>query len=135
MKDAEFGGKRTDNGEWIYGFYGYKEYTKETFIMVETIDMNHLHCPSYFTDYEIIPETAGQYTGQRDKNGAKIFEGHILTDGKNNYLVDFYKGAWDLKRDNNGDPWYKSLYRYAKDCEIIGNVFENPELIEGVNND
>ena len=128
MEDIEFRGKRKENGQWVYGYF-YKNLTSKSCIH----EIKEYASGKFMSNiYEVIPETVGRYTGFKDKSGTKIFEGHILTDGKNNYLVDFYRGAWKLKSYEKGDAWYKSLYRYAKDLEIIGNIFENPELIGGV---
>lgn len=76
-----------------------------------------------------------QYTGLNDKHGEDIFEGDIL---KNvlNPLADVkpYAIAWD----NNGGCWYwydaiasdPFFQSIAGDCEIIGNIYENPEVIQ-----
>jgi len=141
MDRREFRGKRVDNGEWIYGFY------------VE-LGGEHLICrtrPSqsppvvwhimkgYFTPVD--SETVGQYTGLCDRDGSEIWEGDMLeTDLKRPCLVVVYRNAqfalecvddhkyfdtmafadWDetdmIKRQN----WWK----------IIGNIHDNPELLE-----
>lgn len=78
-----------------------------------------------FKDVELI-----QYTGLKDKNGKEIFESDIMTDSKINYVVAFYAGAWRLKSNITSDAWWKSLYRYVNDCKVIGNIYENPELLK-----
>lgn len=71
-----------------------------------------------------------QYTWLKDKNWKEIYEGDIVKDWWNEnrkWVVDFYEEWWyfDL------NIWYiESQDCQARDCEIIGNKFENPELLK-----
>lgn len=68
MREILFRGKRVDTGEWVYGFYLYDigNSIKERPSSVST--------HTYLVD----PNTIGQFTGIRDKNGVRIFEGDII---------------------------------------------------------
>ena len=82
----------------------------------------------------VIPESIGQFTRLHDKNGKEIYEGDVLNFGNNNPVeVKFENGAftvfseplgWDFDSD---DMPILTDFKY---CEIIGNSFENPELLE-----
>lgn len=87
----------------------------------------------------VIPESVGQFTGLKDKNGKEIYEGDILSE---KWKVEVYcsiTGAYMVKFHNNpkGNKPEK-LHTYLQkrttagcpeDCEIIGNIYQNPELL------
>lgn len=130
-----FTGKRKDNGEWVEGFLfddGLAD-SKRMFVgNLVIVDYTGIAdnkfdiVGTYF--YEVIPETVGQCTGLTDKNGKKIFEGDIVRiDGKN-YEVQYLLGQFFV--GINMPIAYKRF-----DCEIIGNITDNPELIKEAKED
>lgn len=83
------------------------------------------------TAYEVIPNTVEQYTGLKDKNGKKIFEGDICKVGNLIYKVVFEYSCWWFKILSNKVyccPAFNS--HCGEHCEIIGNIHDNPELLE-----
>lgn len=88
--------------------------------------------------YPVYADTVGQYTGLTDKNGTKIFEGDIVKYGDTVHNVVF--------EQRNGTAYfglvYSTLetlsfgyYQDLKQIEVIGNIYDNPELLGGENND
>jgi uncharacterized phage protein (TIGR01671 family) len=130
-REILFRGKRMDNGEWTYGYYCPKPYShfpcEATIFPSETIDRD-------WHGERVDPDTVGQFIGLCDKNGVRIFEGDIIeyTDGCNDWLGAVkYDGddAQFVVRFIGGDvESFDNLY--SGDCEVIGNVHDNPELLE-----
>lgn len=139
MKEILFRGQRADNKKWVEGFYFYKDRTQQ----------HAIHCSSrmgVLTDgeFEIIPETIGQFTGLLDKNGKEIFEGDILniswlTPSTGGYFQS--DDAWCeneviAKVDFIGDRFVyikkdgkQTSIKNGSTIEIIGNIHDNPELL------
>lgn len=82
-----------------------------------------------FVAYEVDPETVCQYTGLTDKNGRKIFEGDIVLEHKNTYIA-----FWDCCNHEIGIKNNKEslgiAYVYPGDMKVIGNIFDNPDLLK-----
>lgn len=140
MREIKFRAKRTDslNNEWIYGSY-MDSYFSSRFGLVTAI---------FFNDYEIcktfripvLKDTVGQFTGLKDKNGKEIYEGDILKTkyNKRDFIV------W-IKYDEEYAQFVTRCAEFILDeeplgdlyesrMEVIGNVYENPELLKGANN-
>ena len=125
MRKILFRGKSEDNGEWVYGYYAC--IGKHHYIL--TGKLNLIGAVN-FEHYLVIPETVGQYTGLKDKNGKKIFEGDILRDDDNeeNGVVEFIDGEFYVVF---GNVETHGIYDIACCCYVIGNIHDNPELLEG----
>lgn len=76
-----------------------------------------------------------QSTGIKDKNGRNIYEGDIVSK-HNSDLKGVVKqvkdGQWAIYWNNVPDGYYV-LFKYSNLCEVVGNIHENPELLEGRN--
>lgn len=93
-------------------------------------------------EFEVVPETVGQYTGITDDNGKKIFEGDILgvtnDDPDYDYITKVYLDCDTLCVDVQGQDYDYTSIGFAieiwdDECdqvEIIGNIYDNPELLE-----
>ena len=105
---------------------------KRCFICTSAIVENQFYANNACaTMFEVDPETVGQYTGVNDKNDTKIFEGDVvraITQSTQIYTeaVMFKNGAFWYKNWT----WFKFQFKFEK-TEIIGNIYDNPELLEG----
>ena len=135
MRKIEFRGKRIDNGEWVYG-YLFKIWER-TYILWGTTN----GIPNMI---EVRPETVSQYTGLKDKNDKEIYEGDIVCtpyidcifgDMVNNIIdkdfkwtVVFNEGSFCV--ENEDRMVYLYSFTQNGNVEVIGNLYENPNLLE-----
>jgi len=123
MREIKFRGFNRKNGVWLYGFYLQNRGA-------------HFVCPDEFADgkswddYEIDPETRGEYTDMVDRNKREIYEGDILYDhySNNRFRVYFTSACFDV--GGILEAVYRSLSDVANDSEVIGNIHDNPELLK-----
>ena len=139
MRTIKFRGRCAFSGTWMYGFY----YVSKG---------NHIIRDENDKESIVLEKTLGQFTGLHDKNGKEIYEGDIL--------VKSNRSGWDLENfvahevffhDNDmcessigfqmnrhhfqgsicgTNEYYKFIPKNTKQFEVIGNVFENPELVK-----
>ena len=135
MREIEFRGKRKDTGEWVSGgILHYGEGAGEhSYIIPGCI------FPEFI---EVHPDTVGQYTGLKDRNGVKIFEGdvvrYVLHDDNPPDLTGLGAVEWQNER-NRFDLHKHDFVGSALACldddelEVIGNIYDNPELLKESN--
>lgn len=151
MRDIKFRGKRTETDEWVYGLLytlkGEADLRQNTFTGFETKKVNidrvyivgstlpdivgwDLRGTMFF--YEVHKESVGQYVGLKDKNGKEIYEGDILQSASRRdiYSVIWKHSGW-FRSPIKGNWRTTSLFVQYKNQTIIGNVFQNPDLIKG----
>lgn len=129
MREILFRGKRIDNGEWVEGYYiGEQEMVEKKAHWI--LDKNDIFGRFHYRSID--PNTLGQYTGLTDKNGKKIFEGDIFTDGLSIWDVIYNKGSLCINFGGQYVPLTQVL-RGVIDNDIIGNIHDNPELLEANN--
>ena len=136
MTEILFRGKRLDNGEWVEGNLFVSDTDGGTYILAGSRIVT--------IEWEVDPSTVGQYTGLKDKNGKRIFDGDIIAvpfeedlspweenciyyeNGK--VYFDEIRFGWYVKF--KGDEL--TLWEYD-DCgvTIIGNIHDDPEFMKG----
>ena len=135
MREILFRGKCTREDRWVFGVTvpGFRD---ELITSAEWFDDDD----DYGLEVDrcsVCPETIGQYTGLTDKNGTKIFEGDIV---KLRLLAAKmeWKGVCEYRSGAFGLAWHYAGERYctfAGTCnaeyEVLGNIHDNPELMEG----
>lgn len=142
MREIVFRGKRKDNGKWIEGYYFKKlnPHTEDGFPLCHGI----ADLPPFGA--EVIPETVGQFTGLVDRNSKRIFEGDIILfedESPSNYE---YHDCTEMRCGEMkfGDGQFYLTNRIAVEMDdliydekldgvIVGNIHDNPELLERSN--
>jgi uncharacterized phage protein (TIGR01671 family) len=156
MRDILFKGKTLYDGEWVYGSY---VQTKNEFIIIPT-EAERWGGAEFNIGYLVDPSTVSQCTGWRDRHQARIFENDIV-EFISGYTAHRYLIWWhregsmltavplDGIRFNGSDYWngkfpqfeYSTFtfmmldpYGDFRDIRVVGNIINNPELLEGRKN-
>ena len=140
MRTIKFRGQKQTNGVWVYGDLETK--------------LNRIHKYDNDGNYagyvNVDPDTIGQFTGLYDKNGKEIYEGDIIKHRELKVIVEFYRGAYGYGRIAAGEHVFVPFIgsddnRYAIQfndgtyfdtdfCEVIGNIHDNPNLLDNDTN-
>jgi hypothetical protein len=150
-REIKFRGQRIDNNEWVYG-YLFEDITPVRYqsYIIEGSFVPAISMPSK-NFFEVKHETVGQYTELKDKNGVEIYEGDILRETPKNdweqsnyscFEVFFHSG--DANTDYNIGFTMNRMHNHGSVCGghipsfkpkslknmcVIGNIYENPELL------
>ena len=132
MREIKFRGLAVDKSEWRYGLLS-KDMEGSTAYYNEYPYRLVWHEGTAFLNQPVITETIGQYTGLKDKNGIEIYEGDICIgiygDEKYQNEVFFTSGSFALRHNNDNFGCCASLDEHES-VEVIGNIHDNPELLE-----
>ena len=132
MREILFRGK-TDKGKWVQGVPFFEE--DRCYIIEDLFICDEYDCTGAVNTM-VIPETVGQYTGLTDKYGKKIFEGDIIQslETKETAVVQWFPehSAFMVCCKSSNEVGF--LYECTKIIEVIGNIHDNPELLERSDN-
>lgn len=124
MRDILFKAKQLADGEWIEGW-------------LSMVDGEYIIEDGHGLGNSVMSETVCQYTGQNDNDGGKIFEGDVVIvnscgiDEEDGYGVvswDNLEAMFIIKFNNDLEISFMNVFGY--ECEVVGNIFDNPELLE-----
>ena len=130
MREILFRGKRLQGGNWVEGYFfksdinkRERESEKSTLIFTPDCD-TFIMVPECHNSFMVVSDTVGQYTGLKDKNGKRIFEGDIVRIQSKNYKVKYLLGQFFVGM--NMPIAYKRF-----ECDVVGNVYDNQEMLKG----
>jgi uncharacterized phage protein (TIGR01671 family) len=136
-REIKFRGKCTQSRKWIYGYY---------FHIPKPVNVSQYFIQSGINRFSVFPETIGQFTGSKDKNGKEIYEGDIVkriaeifnfeeldetkryTNEEEVSVIEYRSNGFWVK--NEGFGWEGENLWDWEQMEVVGNIFENPELLK-----
>lgn len=131
MRQILFRGKRVDNDEWVVGDLIHRQIWSTQLTIIRVSDDGFEH----YEEYEVKPETVGEFTNLTDKNGNKIFEGDIVKScfrsdaDKEPMTVEFRieRGGWFPFACGDGCGCCEEDTYLPISVEVIGNIHDNKE--------
>jgi uncharacterized phage protein (TIGR01671 family) len=123
MREIKFRGQSNSTGKWYFGYYIKSDNGPEG------ID----HVIQFTGGYkdDIDPDTVGQFTGLKDKNGKEIYESDLFRDNDGFIWKVFFEDGKFIAKGGEWDLTETLIEFTPEHCEVIGNVFENEDLLEG----
>lgn len=133
-----------NDGEWVFGDLEVRRKDGRVLIHIYNAD------GGYYRQYDVDPDTVGQFTGLRDKHGKKIYEGDVVRRKDSAYGMedtgvvkfDCLLGAFVLESENRGRT-YRAVFKKGfsdndgkctidgtYSYELLGNIYDNPELLD-----
>jgi len=142
MREIKFRGKQLGSGEWVYGHFIKTKNHKDNCYISQGDPYNDMGMMQGFVNVD--PETVGQSTGLKDNNGKEIYEGDIVEftaytafreQSENRTEVVTYSCEPNGRVGFTPMVWQTDVeddyYNYEiENIRIIGNIYENPELLE-----
>lgn len=138
IREVLFKAKRTDNGKWVEGslIQGVFVRCVDNQDIPYILDIDDIDCDydnfgdltDGFGYYEVNPDTICQFTGLVDKNSDKIWENDIVRLDEDLYIVTWEEDDAMFALEDVGVVEHFSNVD-SKWCEIVGNKFDNPELV------
>lgn len=137
-REIKFRGKSIGIGEWIYGYlfnYGGIVRSRNMLCICHCIPERK----DAYNIYSVDPSTIGQYTGLKDKNYKKIFDGDILYQDGNILGVVCFSLRYGISIQKQSSTWALRNFvldsdfdtKVLTDIEVKGNIHDNPELMKG----
>lgn len=133
-REIKFRGKCKNSGEWLYGYL----FNYELSLTAVTPCINiciPASLEEVYSDCTVYSDTIGQYTGLRDNSGKEIYEGDIVSIGNNlKAVVIWFNGSFRFKDELSCKATYfedMGVMMRDYDVCIIGNIYDNPELLKG----
>lgn len=148
-REIKFRGKMIPENEWIFGTilripappvcFGKSETDKYYIQFPDPRYMPDWNMPYKMVQGEVNADTIGQYTGLHDKNGKEIYEGDIVycqtKYGKAKAIIKFIDGKfvayWNSALTHPENGYHIACYEINKRFEVIGNIYDNQELLGG----
>ncbi len=145
-REIKFRGKMIPENEWIFGTilripappvcFGKSETDKYYIQFSDPRYMPDWNMPYKMVQGEVNPDTIGQYTGLKDKNGKEIYEGDIVGDNKIKWIVKWNKNRMGFSLYPTTEQLYDEMPINVENklgFKILGNIYDNPELLGGEN--
>lgn len=140
MREILFKAKREDNGEWVEGNLVHcKASVGKSELCLIVCGAEWLDNPKWFNlcnEHYVDTETVCQYTGLKDSNGNKVWENDVIKIDKPHhtgvYMVKWVEGGFQYANLNENYSFCfddTEQYMDTNNCEVIGNIFDNPELL------